>query len=95
MAMGVPVVSSNLAARGVDAVADEHLLVVSGADDYVDAIIRVLDNKNIRSRLGNSARERVLTHHAWRSSMQRLDEVMGRMPRSGQRSVSTQSAVCR
>ena len=73
MAMGVPVVCSIEAAGGVDAVPGEHLLTAAAPDDYVAAIGRILDSKDLRDQLASNGRARVLSHHAWRSSMLRLD----------------------
>jgi glycosyltransferase involved in cell wall biosynthesis len=78
MAMGVPVVSSRIAAGGVDAVAGEHLLVASTPAEYRDAILRLLDDPAERARLAAAGRTRVLSHHAWPSSMQRLDRIIER-----------------
>lgn len=78
MAMGVPVVSSRIAADGVDAVPGEHLLVASTPQEYADAILRLLDDPNERARLSLAGRERMLTHHAWKASMRRLDDIIAR-----------------
>jgi polysaccharide biosynthesis protein PslH len=77
MAMGVPVVCSVEASRGVDAVAGEHLLTASGSEEYVAAIGRILDSRELRNQLARVGRERVLSHHAWSSSMVRLDRLIG------------------
>ena len=42
MAMGVPVVCSERASAGVDAVAGEHLLTARNTEQYVEAIVRLL-----------------------------------------------------
>jgi sugar transferase (PEP-CTERM/EpsH1 system associated) len=76
MAMGVPVVCSVQAAAGVDAIAGEHLLTASGAEEYASAIRSILDSPAVRERLAAAARERVLTYHAWASSMRRLDNLV-------------------
>jgi hypothetical protein len=78
MAMGVPVVSSRIAAGGVDAVAGEHLLAASTPHEYRDAILRILDDPAERARLSAAGQARVLSHHAWPSSMQRLDRIIER-----------------
>jgi hypothetical protein len=76
MAMGVPVVSSRVAAGGVDAIAGEHLLVAETPEQYRDAILRLLDDPAERARLAAAGRARVLSHHAWGSSMKRLDAII-------------------
>ena len=76
MAMGVPVVCSPLAARGVDAVPGEHLLTASQPEDFADAVVGLLREPAWRATLAMHARQRVLSHHNWASSMQRLDDLL-------------------
>jgi glycosyltransferase involved in cell wall biosynthesis len=78
MAMGVPVVCSTVASGGVDAVPDEHLLTADTPEDTAAAILHVLENATERDRLARTGRERVLSHHAWPSSMRRLDAIIER-----------------
>lgn len=78
MASGVPVVTSALAAGGVDAVAEEHFLVASAYDDHAAAALRVLEDRNERQRLAAAGRDRMLSHHDWGRSMQRLDGIIER-----------------
>lgn len=79
MAMGVPVVCSSLAARGVDAEPGRHLLTADEPGEYVEAIVRLLESSDERERFAAAARERVLANHSWRSSMQKLDGIVGRL----------------
>jgi sugar transferase (PEP-CTERM/EpsH1 system associated) len=78
MAMGVPVVTSRAAAGGVDAVPGEHLLVAGSHEEQAQAVLRVLDERTERERLAVAGRARVLSHHAWPSSMRRLDTIIER-----------------
>ena len=78
MAAGIPTVVSRTAAGGVDAVAGEHLSVADTPADYAQAIQRILDDTAERRRLANAGRERMLSHHAWASSMRRLDGIIDR-----------------
>lgn len=78
MAAGVPVLSSRVAAGGVDASAPEHLLTASTPDEYVGAILRVLGDPAERARLARAGRARMLSHHAWPQSMRRLDGIVER-----------------
>jgi len=78
MAMGVPVVTSRVAAGGVDAVADEHFLVGETPAEYAQAVLSIMEDRTLRSRLAQAARARMLTHHAWPRSMQRLDSIIDR-----------------
>ena len=76
--MGVPVVTSRIAAGGVDAVDEQHFLVADDTDAYVRKILRVLDDAGERKRLARAGRARMLSHHAWPKSMQRLDRIIDR-----------------
>ena len=73
MAMGVPVVTSRVAAGGVDAVAGEHFLVASTPEEYVTRSSASSTIRAERRRLAQAGRARMLSHHAWPSSMKRLD----------------------
>ena len=76
MAMGVPVVTTRLAAGGVDAEADQHLLVADTPAETVAAILRIVNDPAERARLAQAGRARMLSHHAWPRSMQRLDRLI-------------------
>lgn len=78
MAAGVPVVTSRVAAGGVDAADGEHFLVGSTPAEYRDAILRILEDPGERRRLSQAGRARMLSHHAWEKSMQRLDRIIER-----------------
>lgn len=76
MAMGVPVVCSREASGGVDAVADEHLLVASTPSGWVDAVHAILSDATLRQRLAIAGRDRILASHSWAGSMRRLDSLI-------------------
>jgi sugar transferase (PEP-CTERM/EpsH1 system associated) len=78
MAMGVPVVASELAARGVDALPGQHVLTASTPQGYATAVLRVLEHPEERARLAEEGRARILSHHQWSHSMQRLDAIIER-----------------
>ena len=76
MAMGVPVVASDTAAGGVDAVPDEHILTANTPADFADKVVRLLSNPVERNRFAEAARERVITNHSWATSMRKLDGIV-------------------
>jgi polysaccharide biosynthesis protein PslH len=78
MALGVPVVSSTVAANGVDAVPNEHILVADSPSEVCATILRVLESPAERERLSQAGRERVISHHAWPNAMKRLDAIIAR-----------------
>lgn len=74
--MGVPTVCSELAAGGVDAVAGEHLLTGRTPSEYADAILKLVANQDVRKQFSEAGRARMLSHHAWPKSMERLDGII-------------------
>ncbi|MGH8501170.1 MAG: TIGR03087 family PEP-CTERM/XrtA system glycosyltransferase [Gammaproteobacteria bacterium] len=76
MAMGVPVVASRPAAGGIDAVPDEHFVIATTAEEYVEAILHLLESPIERARLSHAGRAQVCSRHDWRASMRKLDEII-------------------
>jgi sugar transferase (PEP-CTERM/EpsH1 system associated) len=76
MAMGIPVVTSPEAAKGVDVVAGEHLLVADDPQRCADAVVRVLADHSERQRLATAGRQRVEERHSWNHAMQTLDRLL-------------------
>ena len=71
--MGVPVVSSDIAAGGVDAVPGEHMLTASDPQGYAEAVLTILEDRDERARLSQAGRARMESHHTWPNSMKKLD----------------------
>ncbi len=78
MSMGTPVVCSHLAASGVDALPEEHLLAATQDDEFVRQVLRILDSEAERARLSTAGRARMLSHHSWDTSMARLDAMIAK-----------------
>jgi glycosyltransferase involved in cell wall biosynthesis len=76
MAMGVPVVTSSAAAGGVDAQPEQHFQIADSAADVARAVLRIIESPAERARLAAAGRARMLSHHAWPRSMQRLDAII-------------------
>lgn len=78
MAMGVPVVTSTAAAKGVDALKGDHFLVEDDPEKFADACLSLMSDKILRNRLGLAGRDRVLTNHSWVGSMKAFDTLLAR-----------------
>lgn len=76
MAMGVPVVSSAEASRGIRARAGEHLMVAENGDALVRDVVELLRDRERGERLGAAARTQVVKAHSWPASMAIVDEVL-------------------
>jgi sugar transferase (PEP-CTERM/EpsH1 system associated) len=93
LAMGVPVVCSTRAAAGVDAIAGEHFLAASRPGEYVDAVVRLLEDPAERARLAAAGRARMLSNHSWSSSMRRLEDLIHECVAGG-RATSRSAVAC-
>ncbi|MBL4603355.1 MAG: glycosyltransferase [Emcibacteraceae bacterium] len=78
MAMGLPVVSSHLAARGVDAVVGEHILAASTPQQYADEIMGLFADPVKQDKFSKAGRERVLSHHNWPRGMDLMSKCIER-----------------
>ncbi|MCL5103633.1 MAG: glycosyltransferase family 4 protein [Armatimonadetes bacterium] len=75
MAMGLPVVSTSVGAEGLDVLSGEHILIVDTPEDFAKAVIQVLRDPELASRLGKSARDLVREKYSWDTVGGRLLEV--------------------
>lgn len=72
MSMAVPVVAFDLPESVVTA--DGAALFAAGSDEtaFADRIEELLDDPELRARLGSAGRERIATHLSWRASEKQL-----------------------
>ena len=76
MAMGVPVITSGLAARGVDAVVPDDLLACDEPADIAAASLRCMTTPDFRRRLSVRGRRLVRRRYAWKHCLARLDALL-------------------
>jgi len=69
-AMGKAVVSTSIGCEGLDAVDGDNILIRDDPDSFAEAIRDVLEDSELRMRLGRAGRETVETTYSW--------EVVGR-----------------
>lgn len=74
MSMGVPCITSPLANRALKAKDNQDLLVRSDIDGYVEAICSLLNNEELRNRIGRSGREFVKVNFSWGESVRKLEK---------------------
>lgn len=77
MAMGVPVVASPQAAKGIQCRAGEHLLVAEDPEEFGRYVVSLLADDELQMRLAAAARTQIEDKHAWPTSMKILDELLG------------------
>jgi len=65
MAMAKPVVTTPVGILGIDAKKDEEVVVVNGHREFADAVIGLLRDAEMRTRIGNNARKLVERRYSW------------------------------
>jgi glycosyltransferase involved in cell wall biosynthesis len=65
MASGLPIVSTRLGMEGLEAEAGTHFLQAEAADEWIEALRRLLSDAALRMRLACSARELVEARYDW------------------------------
>jgi sugar transferase (PEP-CTERM/EpsH1 system associated) len=76
MAFGVPVVATSQAARGIQGVPGEHLLVADQVRDFAKLVVEFLQDQTLRAKFAVAARAQVEKVHSWPASMSILDDVL-------------------
>ena len=70
LAMGLPVVSTRLGAEGLAARDGVELLLADEPADFAAAVVRVLEDRALAARLGQSARALVERRYSWKAAAQ-------------------------
>lgn len=78
MAMGVPVVCSSVAARGVEAEHGKNILVAANNQECADQVLHVLNNAEQRRSLSLEGRTLIEQQYTWDNALQRLNTIVER-----------------
>jgi glycosyltransferase involved in cell wall biosynthesis len=65
LAAGRPVVSTRVAAEGLDDVVAHGIVIADDPRPFADAIIALLDDANLAERVGKDGHNRVAKHYTW------------------------------
>ncbi len=65
LSMANPVVSTTLGAQGLELVHDQHLLLADTPETFAAAMLRYLDDAELRVRQGAEGRKRILEMYTW------------------------------
>ena len=75
LAAGVPVVSTTVGYQGIDLTPGEHILVADTDADFADAVVRLLQDVDLRRRMAAAGRWLVETTYNWDATYRTLDVV--------------------
>lgn len=89
MALGMPVVASSVAQRGLLAEPGRHLHVEDDPTAFASLVVRLLGSPEERLAMGRRARAFVEGHHAWDTSGARLDAMIRSLGAAARSAVRT------
>ncbi len=76
MAMGIPVVATTKAAKGIQAIAGRDLLAADAPEEFAGHVIALLRDEQMRRLISRSARKQLEKAHLWSNSMSILDSLL-------------------
>jgi polysaccharide biosynthesis protein PslH len=93
MAMAKAVVSTRIGAEGLPFLRGREILIEDEAERFAQAVIELLQNKPRREAIEQAARERVVAEHGWEVVVNRLEEILSQVVRSGQKATTEELAI--
>jgi polysaccharide biosynthesis protein PslH len=82
LAMGIPTVATQEAAKGVQCVPGKHFLVAGCPKDFANEIIKVIENATLRKNIAEAGRLQIEQAHTWDRSVDILDTILNGMPKA-------------
>ncbi len=79
MAMGTPVVTTDIGAMGIDAEADKELYIADTPEMFAERVNHLIENPEIQQDLADAGRKRVEESYDWKVLVERLEQVYTRI----------------
>ena len=79
MAMSKPVVATSISLEGIEARADEHVLVADRPEDFATTTVNLLADKEMARRLGEEGRRLVADRYSWNTRGASLEAALQRV----------------
>ena len=76
MAMGKPVVSTSMVTSGIDVSAGENIILADDSRDFAERVIELLNNEELRNRIGANARKLMEEKYSWERLTDELNMVL-------------------
>ena len=74
-AAGLPVVTTRKGIEGIDAMNQEHALIVNTTEEFIQALTFLIDHKQERERIGANALELIKSLYDWDIVGKRLNQL--------------------
>ena len=76
LAMGKAVVSTSVGAEGLDVVDGQHIMLADSSREFADQIILLMENRELRRRLGQTGRNLVESRYGWDMLADKLEKFL-------------------
>ena len=76
MAMAKPVICTSQALAGIQADAGNEIIVADTENEFADAVIRLLRDEALRTKIGEMARRCVEKKYLWDQCFEKLDSFL-------------------
>jgi len=76
MALGVPVVTSELGARGIDGDPDKDFMVATTPEQYCQLLFNLMSDPQLRQEFAQQGRVRIENNYSWPYVLERLDRLV-------------------
>jgi glycosyltransferase involved in cell wall biosynthesis len=76
-ARGIPVVTTTVGLEGIDASIGEDVLVADSPDDFAQAVLQLLQNPSLQSKLVQNGRQLAKKRYDWQVVLKKLDKIYG------------------
>lgn len=79
LAMARPLIATPLACEGIDVVPGCHAAIADGPEQFAEAVLDVLSDRQRAEALGRAGRRLVEAHYGWQSSLAKLEDLHDRV----------------
>jgi glycosyltransferase involved in cell wall biosynthesis len=76
MAVGKPVVSTSMVTAGIDVSPEQDIIIADSPTEFAERVIELLNDRQLREKIGAKARLLMETNHSWEKLTDRLNEVL-------------------
>ena len=89
LAMGKPMVSTRLGCEGIEVRDGEHLLMEDDPQAFAQAVVRLMEDRELSARLGTAGRALVEQNYSWESIVQAMQQFHLQLLQKRQQGVET------
>ena len=75
MACGTPLVASSRVTSGIQGIPGRDFLEAGTVTEYVDAVVRILENRELAAALSDNGRRLVVEKYSWKKTTQQLESL--------------------